>query len=68
MFVDGAHAYSYVKSDTEKALRMIRPGGVIVWHDFSPACPGVWKYLGELAATHPVGHIAGTRLAVLRAV
>lgn len=68
IFVDGAHAYSYVKSDTEKALRMIRPGGVIVWHDFSPACPGVWKYLGELAATHPLGHIAGTRLAVMRAV
>lgn len=33
VFVDGAHSYEYVKSDTEKGLRMLRPGGVIAWHD-----------------------------------
>ncbi len=27
IFIDGSHAYSYVKSDSEKALRMVRPGG-----------------------------------------
>lgn len=33
VFVDGAHSYEYVKSDTEKGWRMLRPGGVIAWHD-----------------------------------
>lgn len=29
IFIDGSHAYSYVKNDTEKALRMLRDGGMI---------------------------------------
>lgn len=35
VFVDGAHHYDAVKSDTEQALKMVRPGGYIVWHDFA---------------------------------
>lgn len=35
VFVDGAHHYSAARKDTETALRLIRPGGVIVWHDFA---------------------------------
>ncbi len=66
IFIDGSHAYSYVKSDTEKALRMTAKGGLIFWHDYSPACVGVWKFLNELGQTHPLKHIRGTRLAVLR--
>ena len=66
IFIDGSHAYSYIKSDTEKSLRMAKPGGMIVWHDYSPPCVGVWKYLNELGQTMPVKHIRGTRLAVLR--
>jgi predicted O-methyltransferase YrrM len=34
VFVDGAHHYDAVVSDTEQALKMTRPGGFIVWHDF----------------------------------
>lgn len=67
IFVDGSHAYSYVKSDSEKALRMARPGGIVVWHDFSPACPGVWRYLNEIGRTRELIHIRGTRLAVTKA-
>ena len=66
IFIDGSHAYSYIKSDTEKSLRMAKPGALIVWHDYSPPCPGVWKYLNELGAQLPIKHIRGTRLAVLR--
>lgn len=67
VFIDGGHAYSYVKSDTEKAFKMVRPGGLILWHDFSPACPGVWRYLSELAeAGRPVKHIRHTILGCLR--
>ncbi len=66
IFIDGSHAYSYVKSDTEKALRMAAKGGLIFWHDYSPACVGVWKFLNELGQGKPLKHIRGTRLAVLR--
>jgi predicted O-methyltransferase YrrM len=35
VFVDGAHHYEAVKSDTLNALKMARPGSYIVWHDFA---------------------------------
>ncbi|HJT90694.1 MAG TPA: class I SAM-dependent methyltransferase [Mycobacterium sp.] len=35
VFVDGGHTYDVVTSDTEKALKMCRPGGIIMWHDFA---------------------------------
>jgi predicted O-methyltransferase YrrM len=35
VFVDGAHHYDAVVSDTRNALRMARPGGWIIWHDFA---------------------------------
>ncbi len=34
-FIDGCHAYAYVKSDTEKILPVMRPGGIVVWHDYA---------------------------------
>lgn len=35
VFVDGGHTYEIAASDTEQAIRMCRPGGVIIWHDFA---------------------------------
>jgi predicted O-methyltransferase YrrM len=35
VLVDGAHHYDAVVSDTRNALRMVRPGGWILWHDFA---------------------------------
>ena len=35
VFVDGGHTYEVAHADTENALRMCRPGGVILWHDFA---------------------------------
>jgi predicted O-methyltransferase YrrM len=53
-FIDGAHSYAYVKSDTEHALRCCHPGSVIAWHDFGRVgINGVTTYLTELAKTHP---------------
>ncbi len=49
-FVDGAHSYAYVRSDTEAALRCVRPGGVIVWHDYGRLEQnGVTRWLHEFA-------------------
>jgi predicted O-methyltransferase YrrM len=45
VFVDGAHSYEYVKNDTEKGWEMLRPGGIIAWHDCTPSHPEVVLYL-----------------------
>jgi predicted O-methyltransferase YrrM len=66
VFVDGAHSYDYVRSDTSKALEMVRPGGVILWHDYCAWYPGVFGYLHELLPSYPLKYIEGTHLAVLR--
>jgi len=67
VFVDGSHALSYVQSDSRKALKMVRPGGVILWHDYrGPRLPGVYDALNVLARALPLKHIAGTSLVFYR--
>lgn len=49
MFIDGSHSYEYVKSDTEVAWEMVKPGGMILWHDYNSRWwPGVTRALNEL--------------------
>jgi predicted O-methyltransferase YrrM len=49
VFIDGSHAYEYVESDTENALKLFRPeGGLIVWHDYGE-WPGVTRYLNRFS-------------------
>jgi predicted O-methyltransferase YrrM len=69
IFVDGSHAYSYVVSDSEKALRMIKPGGLVLWHDYfgGPWATGSYRALNELSKRIPLVHIAGTTLVAHRA-
>ena len=62
VFVDGSHAYSYVVSDSRKALQMVKPGGVVLWHDYNSATTGVFRALNELAKALPLVHLEGTDL------
>jgi predicted O-methyltransferase YrrM len=64
-FIDGGHSYECVRSDTEHVLQVIAPKGIILWHDFTPNFPGVYKYLCELSKTRSLIHIADTQLVVL---
>jgi hypothetical protein len=68
IFVDGSHAYSYVKSDSRKALRMCAPGGVILWHDYRGPrrSGGVFRALNELARELPLVHLSGTAFVAYR--
>ena len=34
--IEGGHQPEVVVSDTRKALKVLRPGGLILWHDFCP--------------------------------
>lgn len=69
IFVDGSHARSYVESDSEKALRMLAPGGVILWHDYRgpKRIPGVYQALNTLARRLPLRLLRGTSLVCYRA-
>ncbi|MBI2513662.1 MAG: class I SAM-dependent methyltransferase [Opitutae bacterium] len=62
VLVDGGHAADVMISDTRKALSVLRPGGMILWHDFCPrpdirerfdsargVCAGIEQILPELA-------------------
>lgn len=32
-YIDGAHDFESVEADTREALRLVAPGGTLVWHD-----------------------------------
>lgn len=68
VFVDGSHAQSYVESDSAKAMRIVKPGGLVLWHDYAGRghAPGVFAALNALANTLPLRHVEGTTFAVWR--
>ncbi|HEV3351788.1 MAG TPA: class I SAM-dependent methyltransferase [Acidimicrobiales bacterium] len=71
IFIDADHAYESVKHDTGVALPLLRPDGVMVWHDYAnwgafSKWNGVPEFLVELAEQLPVVHLAGTNMAVHR--
>ncbi|MDB4900119.1 MAG: hypothetical protein JWN53_1927 [Gemmatimonadetes bacterium] len=68
VFVDGSHAYSYVISDSRKALELVKPRGIVLWHDYGGPrhSPGVYRGLSELAKELPLMHLEGTRLVAYR--
>ena len=68
VFVDGSHARSYVESDSAKAMRMVKPGGLVLWHDYAGHghAPGVFAALNALATTVPLCLVEGTTFAMWR--
>lgn len=63
VFVDGSHAYEYAMKDTDTALQLIVPGGIVLWHDYG-IWEGVTRALEEIEAARGLGlrHIRGTSL------
>ena len=66
VFIDGSHEYYAVMSDSINAMKMVRPGGMIVWDDYQPRLSGVVCALQELARSYEILHLRGTRLAAMR--
>jgi predicted O-methyltransferase YrrM len=68
VFVDACHEYEYVLNDSRIALKLIAPGGVILWHDYS-SWTGVTRALNHLQRSDPrfkgLRFISGTTLCVL---
>jgi predicted O-methyltransferase YrrM len=67
VFVDGSHAYDYVLSDTREALKMVKKGGIIIWHDYG-IWDGVTKALEEIENKDKLGlkNVGGTSLVYWR--
>jgi hypothetical protein len=63
-FIDAAHSYEYVKNDTEKVLPILRDEAIVVWHDYTPYCEGVYRYLNELGKSLPLKHVSQTTLVI----
>jgi len=69
VFVDGAHAHSYVMSDSAKAFEMVSPTGIILWHDYkrrSGVPREVVRALETIARTRPLVRLAGTHMVAWR--
>jgi len=72
--VDGSHSFPFVRSDSFNAFRMVRPGGIVLWHDYESMRSeyGVTRFVDRLRKTHgfPVYRLcrdpADTRFAVMR--
>jgi hypothetical protein len=64
VFVDASHEPHDVIRDSRTALRLLRPGGTIIWDDYQPAQPGVVRALNRLSTELPIIAIEDTRLAL----
>jgi predicted O-methyltransferase YrrM len=62
VLVDAGHEYESARSDTATALRLLAPGGVIVWDDYMPSWPGVVRAVEESGV--PVFHLIRSDFAV----
>ncbi len=67
-FIDGAHSYEYVRSDSHHALECMHQGGVIVWHDYGRwGVNGVSRFLHELRKSgREIYRLPGSSLALLK--
>ena len=66
-FIDGAHSYQYVTSDSRQAFTCCHPGSIIVWHDFSRmGVEGVTRCVRELAREHAIYQVPGSSIAFMQ--
>lgn len=63
-FIDGAHNYSVVKSDTDNVLKYIHRPGFILWHDYY-GYNDVAQVIHEIAQKYKIVQIADTSMCFL---
>jgi predicted O-methyltransferase YrrM len=54
VLIDGGHTPDLVENDTDKALRVLRPGGLCIWHDFCPDPSALSRNLAPLGVVQAV--------------
>jgi hypothetical protein len=63
-YVDGGHSFPVIAKDTENALSVLSPTGVIVWDDYFHLYPDVVRFLNDLSRDHTLYVIAGTNYVI----
>jgi len=66
VFVDAAHDHPHGLCDSKNALTLVRPGGVVVWHDFEPYWSGLVHAVCEATTGLPLRRLGGTSMAAVR--
>jgi predicted O-methyltransferase YrrM len=67
VFIDGDHSEGAVRHDSHLARALVRPGGIIVWHDYLNPSVEVTKALGTLRDEGwPIESVDNTWLAFVR--
>lgn len=67
-FIDGDHSAVGVGHDSELARELLRPHGIIVWHDYGNPAVEVTAVIDRLAGEGwPICHVPQTWLAYMRA-
>jgi predicted O-methyltransferase YrrM len=65
-FIDGAHSYEYVRSDTIRALKCVHKESVIAWHDYGRyGVNGVSRWLHEYGRGRRIYRVPGGSLAYM---
>lgn len=66
VIVDGGHEYDVVRSDSDQALALIGPNGVIFWDDYSEHYPSVVRAVDEIGQSKrlDIVKLEGTAVAV----
>jgi len=65
IFIDGGHTFSVVKNDTEKAFKIIKKDGIILWHDYilgKESSKDVVRYLNQISKKKKIYSIENTSL------
>jgi predicted O-methyltransferase YrrM len=66
VFIDGDHSAAGVAADSSLAAAILRPGGVVVWHDYGNPAVEVTAVLDRLVADGwPIRHVDSTWLAYM---
>jgi len=66
-FIDGDHGRAAVEHDTTLAWALVRPGGIIIWHDYNDEIVEVKPVLDELyQAGHALYQVENSWLAFER--
>lgn len=76
-FVDASHDEEGVYLDSLQAWRLLKPGGFLIWHDFSPSLctvhpwiatsvAGVRRFCAEVSPEGEIHHLLGSWCGVLR--
>jgi predicted O-methyltransferase YrrM len=67
VFIDGDHSHDVVRHDTDLARAIVKPGGVIIWHDYTNYGVEVSRVLElDQHHGHDILHIENTWLAFER--